>query len=58
MELQVPVKAEDRCDGFGGGGGRESVPERLEAMERTEPVGEVSFAMVMCVLTAARSGET
>jgi hypothetical protein len=31
---------------LGGGGGRERVPDRLEAMERTEPVGDGSAGMV------------
>lgn len=40
------MKAEERWDGLGGGGGRESVPERLEGMDGIEPVGEMSVVIV------------
>lgn len=42
----MPVKAEDRCDGLGGGGGRGSVKRREGAMERTEPLRGVSCDIV------------
>jgi hypothetical protein len=47
VELQVPVKADERWDGLGGGGGRDRVEECDEAIDRTEPVGDTSRRIVL-----------